>query len=69
MFKYYFEQVENVEIWPIISLAIFFTFFIGLTIYVIKMNRDHVKHMEKMPLAKDEEKPSSVSDLKYQAHG
>ncbi|MFY0591109.1 cytochrome C oxidase Cbb3 [Roseivirga sp.] len=69
MFKYYFEQVENVAIWPIISLAIFFVFFIGLSIYVYKMNRDHIKHMEKMPLAKDEENPISHSDLKYQAHG
>ncbi|OEJ99791.1 hypothetical protein [Roseivirga misakiensis] len=69
MFKYYFEQVENVAIWPIISLSIFFVFFIGLTIYVYKMNREHIKHMEKMPLAKDVENPKSHSDLKYQAHG
>lgn len=64
MFKYYFEQVENVEIWPIISLTIFFVFFIGLTIYVIKINRDHVRHMEKMPLSDDGEQSNSITDLK-----
>lgn len=69
MFKHYFEQVENVAIWPIISLTIFFVFFIGLTVYVIKMNRDHIKHMEKMPLAKDVENLNSLSDLNRQAHG
>ena len=69
MFKYYFEQIENVAIWPIISLIIFFVFFIGLTVYVVKMNRGHIKHMEKMPLAKDVENLNSLPDLKRQAHG
>ena len=50
MFKHYFEQVENVAVWPIISLSIFFLFFVGLIIYVSKIRKEHVKHMEDMPL-------------------
>lgn len=69
MFKYYFEQVENVAIWPIISLTIFFVFFIGLTVYVFKINKNHIKHMEKLPLTGDQEGIDSVSNLKYQNHG
>lgn len=53
MFKHYFEQVHNVAIWPIISLSIFFVFFVGLIIYVWKIRKDHVQHMEVMPLADD----------------
>ena len=53
MFKHYFEQVHNVAIWPIISLSIFFVFFVGLLIYVWKIRKDHVQHMEVMPLADD----------------
>ena len=53
MFKHYFEQVHNVAIWPIISLTIFFVFFLGLLIYVWKIRKDHVSHMETMPLADD----------------
>lgn len=64
MFKYYFEQVENVEIWPIISLTIFFVFFVGLTLYVIRINRDHVRHMEKLPLTDEGEETNSLTDLK-----
>jgi hypothetical protein len=26
MFKHYFEQIQNIEIWPIISLILFFVF-------------------------------------------
>lgn len=54
MFKYYFEQVHNVEVWPIISLVIFFVFFVGLLVYVWKMRKDYVEHMEEMPLTDDD---------------
>ena len=33
MFKHYFEKIHNVEVWPIISLTIFFVFFVGLMVY------------------------------------
>ncbi|KYG75865.1 hypothetical protein [Roseivirga spongicola] len=51
MFKYYFEQVHNVEVWPIISLIIFFVFFVGLIGYVWKMRKDYVEHMGDLPLS------------------
>lgn len=69
MFKQYFEQVENVAIWPIISLTIFFVFFIGLVIYVFKINKKYIKHMEKLPLIEDQEGINSASNLKYENHG
>lgn len=50
MFKHYFERIENIEIWPIISLAIFFSFFIGLLIYVYKADSKHINKMKGMPL-------------------
>jgi len=50
MFKYYFDRVENVEIWPIISLIIFFTFFIGLIIWLIKMDKSYINKMKNLPL-------------------
>jgi len=53
MFKYYFEQVHNVEVWPIISLVIFFVFFVGLIGYVWSMRKDYVKHMGDLPLSDD----------------
>ncbi|GJM62321.1 MULTISPECIES: cbb3-type cytochrome c oxidase subunit 3 [Persicobacter] len=53
MFKHYFERVYNVEVWPIISLIIFFTFFVGLLWYVWKMSKSHVDKMSNMPLEED----------------
>lgn len=50
MFKYYFEQVNNVEIWPIMSLIIFVSFFIGLLIWVMKADKKYIQAMSNMPL-------------------
>ena len=52
MFKYYFEQIENVAIWPIISLAIFFTFFVGLLWWVVKVDKSYIDKMSKIPFNK-----------------
>lgn len=53
MFKHYFEQVHNVAIWPIISLSIFFIFFVGLMIYVWRIKKSYASHMGELPLADD----------------
>lgn len=50
MFKHYFEQVNNVEIWPIISLIIFITFFIGLLIWVVKVDKKYINDMSNLPM-------------------
>lgn len=50
MFKHYFEGAENIAIGPIISLVIFFVFFIGLLYWVFKVDKSFIKKMEDMPL-------------------
>lgn len=53
MFKYYFEQVNGVEIWPIISLSIFFIFFVGLLWWVYKgVDNSYIDKMKNLPIAK-----------------
>lgn len=50
MFKHYFELIHHVEIWPIISLSIFFLFFIGLLIWVLRVDKDYIKSMSELPI-------------------
>ncbi|MGL1886835.1 MAG: cytochrome C oxidase Cbb3 [Reichenbachiella sp.] len=52
MFKYYFEQIHNVEVWPIISLTIFFVFFIGLLWWVFRTDSDYIDKMKNLPIDK-----------------
>jgi len=59
MFKYYFEQIHNVAVWPIISLAIFFAFFVGLIVWVIIMDKNYITEMENLPMDKTDHSNTS----------
>ncbi len=49
MFKHYFEQIQNIEIWPIISLIIFFVFFTVTMIRIFFMDKKFVDKMKSLP--------------------
>lgn len=51
--KHHLETISGIEIYPLISLCIFFVFFIGLVVYVVKMNKKYVEAMESLPLEKE----------------
>ncbi len=59
MFKHYFEQIENIEIWPVMALIIFFLFFSGLLIYTWKIDKKYVKKMENLPFESDDSESNS----------
>lgn len=50
MKKAVLESIEGVEIYPIISLLIFFTLFIGVLIFVFKMTKKEVNEIASLPL-------------------
>lgn len=56
MFKHYFELVHNVAVWPVISMFVFLTFFIGLTIYVIMADKKFISDMSQMPIDDPQDK-------------
>ena len=56
MFKFvkqYAESIDGINIYPMISLVIFFLFFVVLLYYVIKMDKSKVNEISRIPL--DEE--------------
>jgi len=48
--KNHMATIDGIEIYPIISLLIFFAFFTVLLVYIMKMDKGHVAEMEKSPL-------------------
>jgi hypothetical protein len=48
------DTIVGIEIFPIISFLIFFSFFIGLLIYVKRLSKDHVNEMGALPLENDD---------------
>jgi cbb3-type cytochrome oxidase subunit 3 len=48
--KGYMDSIDGIEIFPIISLVIFFTFFVGLFYWVFTAKKEYIKSVSNMPL-------------------
>jgi cytochrome c oxidase cbb3-type subunit 4 len=49
MYKEILRSIDNIEIYPILSLLIFLLFFVGMFIWVVKTPKEHIDHMESLP--------------------
>lgn len=47
------ENIDNVQIYPMISLMIFFVFFVVLFYWVITAKKEHIKEVSNIPLEND----------------
>jgi len=54
------EKIDGIEIYPIISLLIFFSFFMLVGYLVIKTDKKHIEEMSNLPLDGD-------SDFQYKS--
>jgi cytochrome c oxidase cbb3-type subunit 4 len=50
MYKNVLESISGIEIYPLISLVIFFVFFTLVLIWVFKADKQYMKKMETIPL-------------------
>ncbi|WP_242094624.1 CcoQ/FixQ family Cbb3-type cytochrome c oxidase assembly chaperone [Aestuariivivens sediminicola] len=48
--KNHMESIADIEIYPIISLLIFFIFFVALFWWVITAKKDYIKKVSNLPL-------------------
>lgn len=56
MFKHYFEGINNIEVWPIISLILFMLVFIAAIIYVVRSDKKYIDYMKNLPFHDGESK-------------
>lgn len=54
MYKEVLRSIENIEIYPIISLLIFVLFFLCVFLWAMKLPKEHIDYMKSMPM--DDEK-------------
>ncbi|HSN08716.1 MAG TPA: hypothetical protein VLS85_06745 [Hanamia sp.] len=54
------ENIEGAEIYPMISLLIFFLFFVVLLWFVFKMSKERVETLSNIPLDETEESTSNI---------
>lgn len=55
MYKEVLRGIENIELWPVISLIIFFSFFVGLLWWVFRTDKSYIGYMENIPLTADDQ--------------
>ena len=53
--KGHMETIEGIQIYPIISLSIFFLFFVILFWWVFTAKKDHIQDLSQYPLDNQEE--------------
>jgi cbb3-type cytochrome oxidase subunit 3 len=50
MYKEVLRSIDNIEIWPVISFVIFFSFFIGLLWWTFSTDKKFIDEMSQKPL-------------------
>ena len=54
--KHNMETISGVAIFPILSLLIFFAFFVGLGFWVFSYKKEKITELSQMPLNDDQNK-------------
>lgn len=49
MFSKYLTSIENVSVFPIIGLLVFFPIFVGIVIWVFKKNKPYMEKLAIIP--------------------
>jgi cytochrome c oxidase cbb3-type subunit 4 len=52
-FKHYLESITGIGIFPLISLTIFFVFFVAVTYWVIRADKKYITTLKKLPFEND----------------
>ncbi len=58
--KGYVSSIDGIEIYPIISFIIFFSFFILVTFYVITAKKKYIDELSNLPF--EDGNPTTISD-------
>ena len=51
--KHTMETIDGIAIFPIISFVIFFSFFVGLLVWVMRTDKSYLNHVENLPFKED----------------
>lgn len=48
--KHNMETIDGVAVYPVVSLSIFFLFFVGLGLWVATYKKDKIQELSRIPL-------------------
>lgn len=62
--KHHMETIGGIEIFPLISFLIFFSFFVLLLFWVFRSSKEYIAEVEQLPLEGDAED----NTISYEIH-
>jgi cytochrome c oxidase cbb3-type subunit 3 len=62
-FRHYLETIAGVDIYPLISLLIFFIFFLALLVYLYRTDKKSVFQMKSIPLDNETDTPQTTHNV------
>ena len=62
----YLESITGLGVYPLVSLFIFFLFFIGVTIYVLMASKEYFDTLSNLPLRSSETDSLISSKPRYE---
>jgi cbb3-type cytochrome oxidase subunit 3 len=54
MYKDVIRDINAIDLFPVIAFVIFFAFFIGLIVYVVRLKKNEVSQMAAIPLQEEQ---------------
>ena len=52
-FSNYLSSIENISIYPLITMILFFTVFVGAVIWIVTRDKEYISELEQIPLDND----------------
>jgi hypothetical protein len=61
MYKDILQSISGIELYAIAAMVIFILFFVGMTIWVIKVDKKYIKRMSELPIEEDNNEISNLA--------
>ena len=61
-FSNYLSTIDNVSIYPIITLILFFAVFVGAIIWIFTRDKEYISELERIPLENDDFKQNTENE-------
>ncbi len=61
MFKEVLQSIEGIEFYTIVSMLIFILFFVGMTIWLLKVDKKYIQTMSELPLENENNEISNFT--------
>lgn len=64
MYKDILQSIDGIEFYAIGAMVLFILFFIGMIIWVVRVDKNYIKKMSELPLKEDKPEKNGLMNFK-----